>query len=766
MQDVLTAAFEMHQAGRFASAAQMYRTVLVREQDNADALHLLGVLHHQEGNHLRAAELIGRAVALQPSVPAFHANLAEAYRALGQLDRAIGCCRAALRLCPDHPEALCNLGLALQGLGRPGDAVAPLRRVLELRPDFAIAHNNLGLVLRELGQPDQALAHFRRAVELSPTSAPARTNLGQMLLDRGQAEEALSHCQEAVRLQPDHATLHHNLGNAFRALDRFVEARGAYLEALRLDPELAPAHAHLGLLLKREGQLGDALPWLKHAVELDPENATYWEYLAELHDEWEDHAQAIPCWERVLALSPESASAHIALGWALQEEARLAEAGENYRTAVRLRPSSAVAELHLGGLHEELGELAEAEARFRSAVRAQPTYALPHARLATLLRGKLPDADRVALEERLADRELAPGFRARLLFGLAHVLDARGEFTRAADCLRQANALARELARGRRAYVPADHERFVDGLVTAFGPSLFARTAGAGLETPRPVFIFGLPRSGTTLVEQVLASHPRVHGAGELRLARQTFDALPAVLGRAEGPLDCVAHLDAAGVRRLAERHLTALQALDDAGAAPSPPAPLPRGERGADRAPLPSGERGRGEGAERIVDKMPDNYQYLGLLAVLFPRAVFIHCRRDLRDVAVSCWMTDFRSIRWANDPAHIATRFWQYRRLMEHWRAVLPVAIHEVEYEETVADLEGVARRLLAACGQEWDPACLNFHQTRRPVRTASVAQVRQPVYQRSVARWKHYERELSDLFASLPSEEGHARGNRTNS
>ena len=159
------------------------------------------------------------------------------------------------------------------------------------------------------------------------------------------------------------------------------------------------------------------------------------------------------------------------------------------------------------------------------------------------------------------------------------------------------------------------------------------------------------------------------------------------------------------------------------------------------------------GTQADRVVDKMPDNYMYLGLLAALFPRAVFIHCRRDLRDIAVSCWMTDFRSIRWANDPEHIASRFRQYRRLMDHWRKALPVTIHEVDYEETVADLEGVARRLLTACGLEWEPACLEFHRTQRPVRTASVTQVRQPIYTQSVARWKNYERELADLFAALP-------------
>jgi hypothetical protein len=164
--------------------------------------------------------------------------------------------------------------------------------------------------------------------------------------------------------------------------------------------------------------------------------------------------------------------------------------------------------------------------------------------------------------------------------------------------------------------------------------------------------------------------------------------------------------------------------------------------------------EHGDGK-AERIVDKMPDNYLYLGLIAAMFPNAVLVHCRRDLRDVAVSCWLTNFRSIPWANDPDHIATRFAQYRRIMDHWRAVLPVAIHEVDYEESVRDLEGVARRLIAACGLEWEPRCLEFHRLRRPVRTASVTQVRQPIYTQSVARWRNYEPALADLFARLPAQ-----------
>ena len=180
---------------------------------------------------------------------------------------------------------------------------------------------------------------------------------------------------------------------------------------------------------------------------------------------------------------------------------------------------------------------------------------------------------------------------------------------------------------------------------------------------------------------------------------------MAALGGQGADFIEGLRRLDRPTARRLASRHLESLRAFSPA--------------------------------ALRIVDKMPENYLYLGLLASLFPRAKFIHCRRDLRDVAVSCWMTHFREVRWASDQQHIASRFHEYQRMMEHWRKVLPAPLLEVDYEETVADLEGVARKLVAWCGLAWEPACLEFHQTKRPVRTASAVQVRQPVFRTSVGQ-----------------------------
>ena len=738
--DLLTG-WQLHQAGRSADAARCYHTLLARQPDHADALHLFGVLHHQNGYFPRAVELIGRAVALQPESAAYHANLAEAYRAFGQHQQAMDSCRTALRLRPDYPEAANNLGLALHALGRFAEAAAQFRAALQMRPDFALARNNLGTSLRELGQLGQALQAYRSAVALDPNLAMARSNLGAMLVDQGEPAEGLTHCQEAVRLEPNSPAALNNLGNAYRALERWGEAQAVYDEALRLpnlgrerSGELAQVHANRGLALFLEGKHADAYACFRRAVELAPDDGAMWQYLANAHDADEDHAAALTCWQRVVELNPTVATGHNHLGWALRQEGRFAEAGACYRRALELQPHHVDALLNQGGLHEELGELAEAETCYRRAQTLHPRAPGPLARLAVLLRGKLPETDRDAIQRQLGcagagnDQSLPARSPARgpLLFGLAQVLDARGKYAAAADCLEQANALALEQRRKQgKHYRPEEHSALVDRIIAGFTPRLFDRLAGPGEDTRQPVFVFGMPRSGTTLVEQVLASHSRVHGAGELCLAHDVFVSIPELLGRPDELRPCLEVLDAAAVRQLSRRHRDGLDALLQA-ISPRP---------------------------DRIVDKMPDNYLYVGLLALLFPRATFIHVRRDLRDVAVSCWMTGFHGIRWADDREHLAGRCRDYARLMQHWQTVLPVPVHEVVYEQLVEDFDTEARRLLAACGLEWEPACGRFHQTARPVRTASVTQVRQPLYRRALARWKHYEAILSDLFARLP-------------
>jgi hypothetical protein len=345
--------------------------------------------------------------------------------------------------------------------------------------------------------------------------------------------------------------------------------------------------------------------------------------------------------------------------------------------------------------------------------------------LATHLRDKMPDEDVERMKGFLAREHLSDWKRSALHHGLAHYYDAKKDYALAADHAAQGNARRKEVwGRQNKIYNRDDHSSFVSYLIKQFTPAFFERVRGWGLDTELPVFVVGLPRSGTTLIEQILASHPRVYGAGELSIAKEMFDRVPTLMKMKAAPAACVPQMTREVTQELGKEHLARLRTLNAT--------------------------------APRIVDKMPDNYLWLGYLAAVFPKAKFIYSKRDVHDVAVSCWVTNFKQIRWACDQEDIAGRVTNHLRIMDHWRKVLPVPILEVEYEQVVEDLETTARKMIQFCGLEWDPACLTFHESKRTVRTASLSQVRQPVYKKSVQRWKNYEEPLKQLFGIVDGEQ----------
>ena len=648
---------------------------------------MLAIQHHQAGR-LQAAEQIYRQVLqVEPNqLDALHLLGVIAHQ-VGKHEVAVEYIGRAIGLKRNVADFHNNLGEAYLALRRIPEAVACYRRALELKPNFAEAHYNLGNALKNQGKMEEAVACYRHALELKQDYSEAYNNLGNALKDQGKLEEAVICYRRTLELKPGYAEAHSNLGNALKDQGKLEEAVACYRRALELKSGFAEAHNNLGNTLKDQGKL----------------------------------KEAVACCRRALELKPECAEAHNNLGNVLNDQGKPEEAVACYRRALELKPDFAEAHSNLGSALEETGDLRGAEDSFRAALRHNSRFALAHYKLAALLGGKLPEKDLTAQRRLLEERELTDDQRSLLHFGLAHVLDARGEYAEAAEHVDRGNSL--QLSERRKCgqeYDPREHELFVTRMIKVCTPDFFERIRGFGLDSELPVFVVGLPRSGTTLVEQVLASHSRVFGAGEIKLADDTM----AALGGQDGDLiESLRQLDRQTAQRLALEHLEALRALNHA--------------------------------ALRIVDKLPENYLCLGALASLFPRAKLIHCRRDLRDVAVSCWITHFQEVRWANDQQHIASRFHEYQRIMEHWRKVLPVPLLEVDYEETVADLEGVARKLVAWCGLAWEPACLEFHRTKRPVRTASAVQVRQPVFRTSVGRWRHYEQALASLFARLEKE-----------
>jgi tetratricopeptide (TPR) repeat protein len=646
----------------------------------------LAIEHHNAGRFQAAERICRQILAAEPSHAAAWHLLGVINAQTGNHPFAVECIRRALALKPDWAEAQANLGNALREQGKLDEAVPFLRRAVQLKPDFAQAQSNLGYALRDQGSLDEAIACFRHVLELKPDSAEAHSDLADLLRSRGNPDETIACYRRALELKPDSAEIHNNLATFLANRGRLDEAVARYRRALEIKPDSAEIHNNLGNALKSQGKLDEA----------------------------------VACYRRLLELQPDLAEVHNNLGNALKDQGKPDEAVACYRRALELKPDFAEVYYNLGNALEEIGDLAGAENGFRAALRHNPRFAPAHYQLAKLLRAKLPEKD-LALQRRLLEETALTDNQQLLLhFGVAQVLDARGAYAEAAEHLDRGNALQwSEWRRRGQEYDPKKDASLVTRMIEVATPDFFQRVRGFGLESELPVFVVGLPRSGTTLVEQVLASHGQVFGAGEIQLTRDTMAALG---GEGGDPIEALGRLDRPTALRLASRHLERLRGLHG--------------------------------GALRIVDKTPDNYFYLGLLATLFPRAKLIHCRRDLRDVAVSCWMAHFEEVSWANDPQCIASRFYEYQRLMEHWRKVLPVPLLEVDYEETVADLEGVARKLVGWCGLAWDPACLEFYKAKRPVRTASAVQVRQPVFKTSVARWKHYQQALNGLFAQLES------------
>jgi tetratricopeptide (TPR) repeat protein len=722
----LDTAQALHLQGRLAEAERLYRQVLSREPDAILALGGLGALAYQHGRADEAASLFARGVVIRPQEPGFHANLGEALRLLKRFDEADGHIRRALELDPGLPDAWNTRGLLAQDRGRHAEAEQAFRAAIRLRPGFAAAYINLGHALCESGRADDAVEALRTALRLEPHHPGALTNLAKVLIETDDPErldEAEALCRRALDLAPRLGQAINNLGNVLRLQGRLEEAMACYRQALQREPRrVAPRH-NIGRLLQERGRYDEAAREYREAEALEPDPARFHAHCGSLAAEREDYDEAEREYRLAVAADPGSAAAHLGLGLALLDAGQLAAAEVSLRAAIGLQAARPAAWVALARLQAQRGDFDLSCRSARTALAARPGFAEAYCHLADILGGRLPEADVGTMQRLLHHNYLDDRIRARLHFSLAAVLDARGSHPEAAALLEVANPLqsAARAARG-RTYDPDGHSRFIDRVLAAFTPEACTRDRRLGDPDPRPVFIVGLPRSGTTLTEQVLASHPRVHGAGELPDVGRVFHGLPGIVGRpGADPFANLDALDPAAARAAARRYLVRLESL-------APPT------------------------AARVVDKMPDNIHFLGLIALLWPGARVIVCSRDLRDIAVSCWQTGFATIEWANDPGHIARRFADYQRLLNHWRRRPPLPWLNVCYEVLVHDLEGQARRLIRFLDLEWDPACLAFHATRRVVQTASLTQVHQPIHTRSIGRWRRYQALLPHLFHAL--------------
>jgi tetratricopeptide (TPR) repeat protein len=711
------AAVSSHRAGRLDEAARLYRAILQADANHVDSLHYLGVICNQQGRPQEGETLLRRALALDPNSAQIANDLGIALAALGRFEEAIEQYRMAAIAKPDFVEAFNNIGTALQAVNRPEEAIeefekalaidpgaaavlnnlgiafassnrheealARYRQVVLTNPEMAEAHYNLGLSLAALGHAQEAIAQYRRAVSLKPTYFEAHKTLANALASIGQSEAAIGHFRTAVSLRPNSAETNYDFGNALVGLDRHAEAVRYYLRALALRPEFADAHNNLGNALATVGKPADAAAHFRQA----------------------------------LVIKPDYAEAQANLGNALVALGQLDEAVAHLEKALAMAPDLTDAQHNLGSALQILGRLPASRLAFEKAVALSPKRAELYRGLAESKRFFPGDPHIAAMEDLARDMDaLSERQRIELHFALGKAYADLDRHEQAFRHFREGNALRRK----RIAYDETAALQRLRNIATAFTPELMRRHQGAGDGSSVGAFIIGMPRSGTTLVEQVLASHPNVFAAGELMNFTQATEHLPRFP-------EAVNSLIGAQLREIGARYVGSVRAL-----APT---------------------------AERITDKMPSNFWFAGLIHLALPNARIIHVRRDPVDACLSCFSKIFTGDQpFSYDLAELGRFYRAYDTLMGHWRRVLPDGVMlEVQYEELVADFERHARRIVAHCGLEWDERCLAFHETQRPVRTASAIQVRQPLYRSAVGRWRPYAAMLGPLLEALQSENG---------
>jgi tetratricopeptide (TPR) repeat protein len=573
--------------------------------------------------------------------------------------------------------------VALRQANRPAEAERLYRAVLASDPEHFGSLHALGVLLLQRNAPQEALAPLEQAVALNPHSAEAHNDLGTAVASLGRPGEAIAHFEKAISLDPGFATAHYNLGNALRAEDRTGLAIRHFKQAIALRPDYPTAEFHLAGALVNQERHDEATEHYRKALAGRPDWVAALCGLGFALHTSDQTEQGLACYERAVALDPACAEAHHGVGLTQQALGRLSESRQSFAKAVELAPD-------MPGFHRSLAETK----RFRA------------------------DDPQLATMEGLARRmeTYSDEQQAALHFGLGKAYADLGRHAAAFEHLVQGNAIRHRLDEyNERAQL--DMMRHIERVFTA---ELLRRQPGAGDPSPLPILIVSMPRSGSTLIEQILASHPGVFGAGELRFLPQAAKAFRG--RRVEECFPEIAnHLSAEQLRQFGARYVEHL--------------------------------RSRAPAAERVTDKMPSNYLYLGLIHMALPNARIIHARRDPLDTCVSCFSHLFSTKSFTADLGTLGRHYRSYDALMAHWRAVLPPGVMlEVQYEELVADFENHARRIVEFCGMDWDPRCLAFYETKRSVRTASVTQVREPIFTRSIGRWRDYEPWLGPLIVAL--------------
>ncbi len=635
----------------------------------------------------------------------------------GRLKEAEALFLRILDASPHNIDALQLLGLSVFQMGRPVEAEQLLRKAIRQDKRISKLHYNLGHILEVQGKLKEALSSFRTAAKLDPNDEWVLVNLGVVYGKMNRLEEGMATCRKALKINPSNVSALSNLGQFLWRSDQAEKAREVLERAVEIQPNFPMALANLGAVLFSEGDLDSAEKCLRQAHSIAPKEPEILTNLAGVLSAQGQVEEALQFSRQVVSMLPNVPDALFNLGRVLEQAEQWEEAISVYSRGVVLRPDFIGAIQGLANAHMVMGEFEQAQELCHKILtkhdRSLGAYSLAL---------NLGNPETMGVELGKVERDYAQEGdekeeKRTLAFSLSKYLEKHEQYDKAFRYLADGN----RIRRNGYAYEVDQDKVFFDRIKECFTGELLnnhgLQIAGVG----NPIFILGMPRSGTTLTEQILASHSYVFGAGELTEMRKLlierckpdeYQTFPHVFTQE----------DVASLEQMRKRYLGKLRQL-----APDVP---------------------------RVTDKMPHNFVHLGVIRMLFPDAKVVHCRRNPVDTCLSIYKQDFKSLhKYANDLDELGRYYLLYRDLMEHWSDVLPENyVFDLDYEEMVSDQEGVTRRLLEFCDLPWEEGCLEFHKTRRAVRTASQSQVRKKIYTGSVKLWQQYEEQLQPLIQVL--------------
>jgi len=671
-------AWSLIQNGQLDAARKLSRKLCKTYKNDPQCWYLLALTNSRSGHYPEAVKGYQKALRLAPGFTEASYNLALTYQFSGMLPEAVKCFQRSIDLKPDFADAYYSLGNCHYNLGDYSRAVEAYRTALTHRPDFIDAKFNLGMALQNLGEMNSAEQILLSALGHGNT-AIAHLHLGRLYKAWNQHQKAVDSYTRSLAIEPTSATAWIQLGSLYESIGQMDLARGSYSKAVEYEPRLVEAHHKLGAIYFQTSEL----------------------------------SKAQQCFEKALDLDCTHTDSLVGMGSVKVSQGNLKEGLEHTNRAIDADSDNPNALTLKAKIYEQTGKLDEALETLQPVVAGSSVNAAAAAVYANVCYSKKLYHEGITYLENLLKRSnLSNWEQQQFQFSLGKLYDAAEKYDDAFSHYQAGNEL--KFCH----YHPGQVTAKTDRIIEIFSRDYGARLASSARTTDRPVFIIGMPRSGTSLVEQIISRHPLVTGGGELTFLHDITVRMNAGNNTEQHYPDCLETMATDNLAILADEYLGLTSGLHNEGTL--------------------------------LTDKLPENFLHLGLISLLFPSAIIIHCRRNPVDTCLSCYFQDFLGdLSFSYNLDHLAHYYKEYDRLMQHWESVLEIPLLNVDYEKLVQDQEKASRDIVAFCGLEWDPQCLEFDASGRFVRTASYDQVRRPIYNSSVDRWKHYRNHIAPLL-----------------